>query len=198
MKRLAVFLILLILFTSSYAQDSTGRPIKVVVKPALLASMVSQKTKPVSLRVTDSLMQELVLVKNQNDSLLLMLNSEISNSQSLLRQVNQLTETNNNLNGELKDAKGDQLQTSHTSSILLIFNIIAGIILLVTLFWIYSRKKNPAEEQEETISRTTLNGNGNKDHMETRMERIEKLGRLRDKGLLTEEEFQLQKKQILD
>lgn len=33
--------------------------------------------------------------------------------------------------------------------------------------------------------------------LDHRLERIEKLGNLRDKGLLTEEEFSLQKKQIL-
>jgi hypothetical protein len=140
----------------------------------------------------DSLSQSIETFKVTNDSLVELIRDQEAKGDELKRINKQLSETNENLTLELEKTKGDQLQTSHTSSILLIFNIIAGIILLVTLIWIYNRKK-PDENEEEVIPRV----HNNRDHVEAKIDRIEKLGKLRDKGLLTEEEFLSQKRQIL-
>ncbi|MEP7265661.1 MAG: SHOCT domain-containing protein [Bacteroidota bacterium] len=158
--------------------------------------MVTQRARPGYKSLTDSLAQEITALRNQNDSLLLLLNDEMSKANLLDTELKDKTEANENLKSELVLSKGNQLQTSHTSSILLIFNVIVAVILLIAIFWFYMRRKNPGSDEEETEVRTV--SAAVKDNVETRMDRIEKLGRLRDKGLLTEEEFQLQKKQILD
>ncbi len=182
---------------SANSQDTTSRPIRVVVKPALLASMEPQKVKTFSYRsLADSMSLEITALKSQNDSLLQLLNDGLQKESSLRDEMQELREINENYKTELDLSKGQQLQTSHTSSILLIFNVIAGIILLITIFWFYARKKTPEEDSEEEVNKPS--SSVTKDFVETRMDRIEKLGRLRDKGLLTEEEFQMQKKQILD
>ena len=182
---------------SANSQDTTSRPIRVVVKPAFLASMEPQKLKTFSYRsLADSISLEINALKSQNDSLLQLLNDELQKENALRNEMQEIKEINENYKTELDLSKGQQLQTSHTSSILLIFNVIAGIILLITIFWFYARKKTPDENTDEPVSKSS--SSVNKDFVETRMDRIEKLGRLRDKGLLTEEEFQMQKKQILD
>jgi competence protein ComGC len=95
------------------------------------------------------------------------------------------------LTSELEVAKGDSLQSSHTSSVLFIFNIVVAIILLIALLWMFSNKKK-IEKSPRTINSTIST-----ESLEYRLDRIEKLGSLKEKGLLTEEEFSVQKKQIL-
>jgi Short C-terminal domain len=197
MKHIKVLILLLMIQVSAKSQDTTSKPIRVVVKPALLSSMQPQNTKAFSYRsLNDSMALEIGALKSQNDSFLQLLNDGLQKESSLRNELEEVKEINENYKKELELSRGKQLQTSHTSSILLIFNVIAGIILLITIFWFYARKKTPVEESEEQVIKPAASAN--KDFVETRMERIEKLGRLRDKGLLTEEEFQMQKKQILD
>jgi hypothetical protein len=193
--KVLLFLLLWAIVFSSQGQDTvtSGR---VVVKPAYLSSMLPNKSRT-WLRNADSIFSENAALKAQNDSLLLLINEEVEKAAGITSELTRAKENIENLKNELQESKGDQLQVSHTSSILLIFNIIAGIILLITLFWIYMRRKHPEAEEEEPVAIKSNHVNG-KDTMETRMERVEKLGRLRDKGLLTEEEFQVQKKQILE
>ena len=196
MRSRSVVLLLLISMVA-FGQDSLPRGSKFVVKPAYIPGMTPYKTRG-SLRNADSMNAEINSLRAQNDSLQLRINEETSRVQSISEELTKSNEKIENLNQELEESKGNQLQTSHTSSILLIFNIIAGIILLITIFWFYSRKKTNEPDEDEVVRPVkTVQMNG-RDQVETRLERIEKLGKLRDKGLLTEEEFQLQKKQILE
>ena len=190
----------LILFSYGFrSQDSLKGQFNYKVKPAFLNTMLThtENRLPGSRSyLIDSLSIENLLLKEQNDSLLLLINNEIGRSQEIEQETAKLKETSENLNKELELTRGSQLQTSHTSSILLIFNVLAGIILLVALVWIFYRKKTDhatAGQTAETINKPRIIT----DHLDKKMERIEKLGKLRDKGLLTEEEFQFQKKQIL-
>jgi hypothetical protein len=100
-----------------------------------------------------------------------------------------LLDEKSKLSSDLEEALGDNLQSSHTNSILFIFNIIIGILLLVAIIWIFLRKKSD-------VSSIKINER-NPEDSDSRFARIEKLGNLRDKGLLTEEEFVFQKRQIL-
>lgn len=158
--------------------------------------MLPQRARLGSKSLSDSLAQEISALKSQNDSFLQLLNDETSKVNLLTTELKDKTEANENLKSELALVKGNQLQTSHTSSILQIFCGIVAVILLIFIFWSWMRRKNPGNDDEEVEVRTIPVAS--KDNVETRMERIEKLGKLRDKGLLTEEEFQIQKKQILD
>jgi hypothetical protein len=193
-SRKIIMLLLLPLLASAQDTSHNRQSVRVVVKPALLPHMQPQQ-KTRSVAHNDTLTIESNDLRSQNDSLLMLINDELANSRALEQQNKQLTETNRNLKNELEAVRNDQLQTSHTSSVLLIFNILAGIILLVSLLWIFTRKRGSPAASDEVPFTGVLRKVP--DHVDTRMERIEKLGKLRDKGLLTEEEFQLQKKQIL-
>lgn len=109
--------------------------------------------------------------------------------EALELERNQLLEDKSKLSSDLEEALGDNLQSSHTNSILFIFNIIVGILLLVAIIWMFLRKKSDVNrfKSNDSIS----------EESDSRFARIEKLGNLRDKGLLTEEEFIFQKRQIL-
>jgi hypothetical protein len=100
-----------------------------------------------------------------------------------------LLDEKSKLSSDLEEALGDNLQSSHTNSILFIFNVIVGILLLVAIAWMFLRKKS--DNSVKKVAET------NSEESDNRFARIEKLGNLRDKGLLTEEEFIFQKRQIL-
>ena len=180
------------------SQDSLKRQPNYKVKPAFLNNMLPQSDNRLQVSrsyLIDSLSNEIIRLKEQNDSLLLLINNEIRRSQLFEMESAKLKESEDSINRELVFSRGSQLQTSHTSSVLLIFNLLAGIIVLVALVWIFNRKKvdQSTGQAPESANKPRVVA----DHLDRKMERIEKLGKLRDKGLLTEEEFQLQKKQIL-
>ncbi len=87
------------------------------------------------------------------------------------------------------------MQSSHTSSVLLVFNVIVALFLMVALVWMWFRRR-------PTPQKSDISGKGSSrvselSTLDQKLEYIQKLGMLRDKGLLTGEEFDLQKKQIL-
>ena len=111
----------------------------------------------------------------------------------LSEQFRSLQEENRKLNVALEESKGDTLQSSHTSSVLFVFNIVVAVILLIALIWMFSSRK----KTERVVRGTVYTSPISTESLDYRMDRIEKLGSLREKGLLTDEEFSLQKKQIL-
>jgi len=111
----------------------------------------------------------------------------------LSEQFRSLQEEKKKLTAALEESKGDTLQSSHTSSVLFVFNIVVALILLIALVWMFSSRK----KAERVIRGSAINSAVSTESLDYRMDRIEKLGSLREKGLLTDEEFSLQKKQIL-
>lgn len=148
----------------------------------------------------DSLQNVATVLSRQNDSILGIVNEQEARLQAMEVQTSKLSEENKNLSSELENANGDKLQSSHTNSILYIFNVLVGIILLIALVWIMNKKKT-RESDKSASNGFSRNGTHevyiSEPSLDHRLERIEKLGNLRDKGLLTDEEFVLQKKQIL-
>ena len=80
-----------------------------------------------------------------------------------------------------------------------IFNLVVGLFLLLALLWLFVRRKSdgvniPAVKKVQVQEEVKAPLEVQFDH---KLDRIQKLGGLRDKGLLTDEEFIVQKKQIL-
>ncbi len=145
----------------------------------------------------DSLGAMIVEMESREDSLYRALSSQNEKISDANTEIEALKAGNAELKLQLEDAQGDNLQSSHTNSILFIFNIGVGIFLLIGLIWMFMRKKGDAESDEQPARndrRKVSNANENFDH---KLDRIQKLGNLRDKGLLTDDEFNLQKRQIL-
>lgn len=199
-KGLSTALMAGLLFSSFYGRPADSipqKPIPYLVKPSYLEGMLPPlKGNHISKNfIIDSLTAEVKLLKEQNDSLLLMFNNQFGNVRKLEKEIEQAGEVNKNMEKELDVVRNDNLKSTHTGRILIIFNIIAGIILLVTMIWIINRKKGDFTTSSNAEAKSIPKPVS--DLMERKMERIEKLGKLRDKGLLTDDEFLLQKKQIL-
>ncbi len=146
----------------------------------------------------DSLQNVISVLNSRNDSLINITKEQEGELKSIGSQLKQLSEENNNISNELLSANDDKLKSSHTNSILYIFNVLLGIIMLIALVWFMGRKKSLIGDK---VSGNGFATNGKKEAfaptIDYQLDRIEKLGNLRDKGLLTDDEFNFQKKQIL-
>jgi len=147
----------------------------------------------------DSLSAFVDFILIQQDSLKQSMRLQKERMDSSVEAMQELSAENLKLKGALKEAQGDTLQSDHTNSILFIFNVVVGIFLLIALVWMIMRKRNDEETNDgETKARPKQKANSVSDEsFDYKLDRIQKLGSLRDKGLLTEDEFNLQKKQIL-
>ncbi|MBK7964890.1 MAG: SHOCT domain-containing protein [Bacteroidetes bacterium] len=117
---------------------------------------------------------------------------------SSVAALEEVSAENVKLKESLKDAQGDTLQSNHANSILFIFNVIVGIFLLIALLWMFTKKRNDGDDKNnDDTPRRKNSKSGQDENFEHKLDRIQKLGNLRDKGLLTDEEFNLQKSQIL-
>jgi hypothetical protein len=114
-------------------------------------------------------------------------------------ELARLRTENKTLKEQLEESRGDNLQSAHTNSVLFIFNLVVGLFLLLALLWLFVKRKSDgvnmpavrkAQVQEEVKAPLEV-------QFDHKLDRIQKLGGLRDKGLLTDEEFIVQKKQIL-
>ncbi|MBK9402488.1 MAG: SHOCT domain-containing protein [Bacteroidetes bacterium] len=175
------------------AQDSIRRPAQIKAAPVKnIAPAFDRRAL-----LIDSLGAMIVEMESREDSLYRALSSQNEKISDANTEIEALKAGNAELKLQLEDAQGDNLQSSHTNSILFIFNIGVGIFLLIGLIWMFMRKKGDAESDEQPARndrRKVSNANENFDH---KLDRIQKLGNLRDKGLLTDDEFNLQKRQIL-
>lgn len=146
-------------------------------------------------RLADSLVSLQQAMSAQRDSFSRALRSrelELRQAQEeLVRRKEQIRD----YESELTDLRGHNLQSSHTNSVLFIINLVVGLLLLVALGWMYLRRRSePRMGSKGRWNPQPESGQAGFDH---RLDRIQKLGSLRDRGLLTEEEFNLQKRQIL-
>ena len=145
----------------------------------------------------DSLSSFVDYILIQQDSLKQIMQSQKERMDSSISALEEVSAENAKLKESLKDAQGDTLQSNHTNSILFIFNVGVGIFLLIALLWMFMKKKSDGEREDDEVS-SKSNGKVSKDEsFDHKLDRIQKLGSLRDKGLLTDEEFNLQKSQIL-
>lgn len=175
-------------------------------QPANSAKRLNSVTKKPAMQnfdrrgmLIDSLSAFVDYILVQQDSLKQIMQSQKAKMDSGMLALEEVTAENAKLKEELKEAQGDTLQSNHTSSILFIFNVTVGIFLLIALLWMFARKKNEGDgNADDNDSPRKHKSGGLKDEsFDYKLDRIQKLGSLRDKGLLTEDEFNLQKSQIL-
>lgn len=104
------------------------------------------------------------------------------------------------LTKELETYRGHNLKLDQSNRILIIFNSIVGFLLLVTLVWFV---RNLGKKKSKNNSSGVAQGVNNAAspsgirNVESKLEQLERLSKLREKGILTEEEFNFQKQQVL-
>ncbi len=196
LRQILPVLLILIVTSGAGAQDSGKK--NLVVKP--LTVKVEKPFYDRRSLIIDSLSDRLMQMEIRMDS---MAGAFVSQKQKLnvaVSEMEKLQKEKASLELKLKEAQGDNLQSSHTNSVLFIFNVGVGVFLLIALIWMFMRKRTEEEEAEKEteLSAAPKRMSGHDDtYFDHKLDRIQKLGGLRDKGLLTDDEFNLQKKQIL-
>ncbi|MEO5569994.1 MAG: SHOCT domain-containing protein [Bacteroidia bacterium] len=123
-------------------------------------------------------------------------------------KVLKMQNINNDLEKKLTSYKGDNLKLDQSNRILIIFNAIVGILLLTTLVWFLrniGKKKSPDKNKTAPGNEISITSNNkfqtvsknDNQFFDAKLEQLEKLGVLREKGILNDDEFNRQKQQIL-
>jgi septal ring factor EnvC (AmiA/AmiB activator) len=125
---------------------------------------------------------------------------------SLDEKLSKLEHSNNDLQKKLSNFKGENLKLDQSNRILIIFNSIVGILLFSSLIWFLRNmgKKKAASQTSIHSSNGLASANespvavANPQYFDSKLEQLEKLGKLRERGILNEEEFNRQKQQVLN
>jgi hypothetical protein len=108
------------------------------------------------------------------------------------------------LQTRISNYKSENIKSEQTNRILILFNSISGILLVLSLIWLLrspSKKKPKPDMDYILVKRTEFAGpdsiQESNSIMEQKIERLERLGNLKESGTITEEEFNRQKLEIL-
>lgn len=145
--------------------------------------------------VTDELSQSL----KKTDSLY---KAEKFVSADLRDQILKLDDYRKKLESNNQNFKGENLKLNQSNRILIIFNSLVAVLLVITLVFFLkrlSRKKANTESEsvQATIGIEPSTASTRFASFEDRLMQLERLGKLREKGLLSEAEFVAEKQKIL-
>ncbi len=158
----------------------------------------------------DSLSLLVTALQAEKVSLLAGSQSNNTYQQSLQNELKSIATENAQLQKDLDSIRTDKFILARRNWILLYFNV--GVAVLLTISLIYMiislrrRKPKAAREYQETYIHkprpvTGFNTQVAKvafDAYDNKLEKIEMLGKLREKGLITDDEFNMQKQQLLN
>ncbi|MBL7929378.1 MAG: SHOCT domain-containing protein [Bacteroidia bacterium] len=156
------------------------------------------------LKKAQSETDSLTLVTISQQTQITALNKKIENRDVTITALDSLANKQKaeiaELTKELETYRGQNLKLDQSNRILIIFNSIVGFLLLVTLVWFVrnlGKKKSKSNfEAAPSGSKTAASPSGIR-NVESKLEQLERLSKLREKGILTEEEFNFQKQQVL-
>lgn len=118
-------------------------------------------------------------------------------------QLLKLDDYRKKLESNNQDFKGENLKLNQSNRILIIFNSLVAVLLVITLVFFLkrlSRKKADTIAESDSNTETTANepaSNTRFASFEDRLMQLERLGKLREKGLLSEAEFVAEKQKVL-
>ena len=159
----------------------------------------SNKKYVTRMQIIQDLAAQVDSLKVQNSRLNDTLSAYQQAANALRIENTQLQKDVKQMESSLEGAINEKLQSSHTNSVLFIFIFLTGLIVLLALIWLFMKKPATVAHYQDT--RTNLEDEDDEDSekngVDHQLDRIAKLGSLREKGLLTDDEFNMQKKQIL-
>ncbi len=186
---LCLFLFLFVLSGNSIGQTDNRS-----VKPRIISPRIDKEQLQI-----DSLhlvIEQLRYDVFKNDSLY---QQERFVSADLRDQLLKLDDYRKKLEARNTDFKDDNLKLNQSNRILIIFNSLVAILLVVSLIFFVkkiSRKKTnataPAPSAKSETPATVRYSS-----FEDRLVQLERLGKLREKGLLTDDEFITEKQKVL-
>lgn len=187
---LGICLLILSVAGNSFAQ----------VKPVAKSSRTVSSKSENSQKTIDSL--ELMVLRmqmeiNQLDSFYKI---EKLTSADLRDQVIRIDDYRKKLEANINSFKGENLKLNQSNRILIVFNSLVAVLLLVTLFYFLKRigkKKNSSISDKPNETGQPSSGAINFGTFEDKLQHLERLGALKEKGLLSEAEFLLEKQRVL-
>lgn len=170
------------------------------VKPVAKSSRSVTSKADNSQKIIDSLEQEVFRMQIQVNQLDSLYKSEKLTSADLRDQVIRIDDYRKKLEANINSFKGENLKLNQSNRILIVFNSLVAVLLLVTLFYFLKRIG-----KKKTISASDVSKEGgqpssqsiNFGTFEDKLQHLERLGALKEKGLLSEAEFLLEKQRVL-
>jgi hypothetical protein len=146
----------------------------------------------------DSLSQRVLFLEAENLKTDSLYDAERFTSAGLRDQIIKLDDYRKELEAEIASLRGENQKQNQGNIILIVFNAFVAVLLLITLiFFLRGKKKKKAQE----LPPVKIPANGNRTHVFTSFEdklvQLERLGNLKEKGLLSEEEFLAEKHNVL-
>jgi hypothetical protein len=122
-------------------------------------------------------------------------------SAELKDQMLKMEQEQQSLVASKTDVEDENLKLNQSNRILIIFNSVVAVLLVVTLIFVLKRagRKSPAAFSSlptKPVS-TSINQSNKLASFEDKLAQLEKLGGLKEKGILSDEEFQDEKQRIL-
>ncbi len=184
----SVFFTCLILVNGVYAQAPDSRiPSRTALSRLALEAEI------------DSLQQVIIMYTGKLDSLDAMLESERTAAADLREQIIKLDDYRKKLEGNVDSFKGENLKLNQSNRILIVFNSLVAVLLIISLVF-FLRKIGRKKATTEPVS-NPINGKKTEQmkftSFEDKLAQLERLGKLREKDLLSEEEFVVEKQRIL-
>lgn len=115
-------------------------------------------------------------------------------------QVIKLDDYRLKLEGNVNSFKGENMKLNQSNRILIVFNSLVAVLLIISLVFFLKKlgSKKPSEGNVKSDSTDPLKPTGGSFvTLEEKLQQLERLGKLREKGLLSESEFLAEKQQIL-
>ncbi len=192
-KGLLVFMLMVFTFMNSIGQV---KPIPArVVRTIQTAPKLSAEKL-----LIDSLSSSLEGLKIKCDVTDSLLDAERSTSSDLREQVIKLDDYRKKLEGNIGSYKGENLKLNQSNRILIAFNSLVAILLVISLVFflkkIGNRKTTQAKNTSGNIEDSIIGKEPNLS-LEDKLQQLERLGKLREKGLLSENEFLAEKQKVL-
>lgn len=178
-------------------------PVLAQVKPSSSPKKAIQKqvVKPnFDKFVIDSLVMELEALNAKYYSVDSLYKAEKFTTAELRDQVIKLDDYRLKLEETISSFKGENLKLNQSNRILIVFNSMVAVLLIISLVFFLKKlgKKNKA------TSPVSLNESTDQKSkavpmlsLEDKLQQLERLGKLKEKGLLSESEFVNEKQQIL-
>lgn len=191
----AFLLLLAIVFPAWQAMAQVKKPVKTG------DTRTVTKTQPAS-RITDkemidSLNSRIAGLEQQVGALESSLQKEQTVSAELRDEMIKLDDYRKKLEQNVATFKGENLHLNQSNRILIFFNAMVAVLLLVTLVFFLRRLGRKGIGHNHTIAKPVNSASPPPaQNFEDKIALLERLGRLREKGLLSEEEFLVEKNRV--
>ncbi|MFI5218402.1 MAG: SHOCT domain-containing protein [Bacteroidia bacterium] len=192
--------VIVFILLTAHVQAQKGK--KVFIKPEPVTFTRKEYSK-----IIDSLSNDIITYRADWEKAQSIIQSRDSALAETKLQMLKMQAAVNDLQANNSEVINRNRKLDQSNRILIIFNSVVGILLLTTLIWFLrniGRKKSPKPKPVipfESTSTTVLNppppSQNNHLHFENKLQQLERLGKLKEKGILNDEEFNFQKQQIL-